>query len=80
VLTPLCAAGTESILLAARTHKEYYRVERGVTAPEIVACTSAHAAIDKACELMGIRLVKIPIDPHTYKADVAAMYDFNESR
>lgn len=66
--------GTESIILAAKTHRDYYRDEKGINQPEIVACVSAHASIDKACDLMGIRLIKIPMDPKTYKADVKAMY------
>lgn len=33
--------------------------QRGVTSPEIVAATTAHAAIDKACSLMNIRLIKV---------------------
>ena len=31
----------------------------GMSSPEIVAATTAHAAIEKACNLMGIRLVKV---------------------
>jgi sphinganine-1-phosphate aldolase len=38
-----------------------------VTAPEIVACVSAHAAVDKACSLLGIKLIKVPMDSKTYK-------------
>ncbi|CAN0503038.1 unnamed protein product, partial [Ectocarpus sp. 12 AP-2014] len=49
------------------------RRQRGVTSPEIVAATTAHAAIDKACSLMKIRLIKVPVDPVTMKADVKAM-------
>jgi glutamate/tyrosine decarboxylase-like PLP-dependent enzyme len=60
----VACAGTESILLAAKTHRDYYRAEKGVTDPEIVACTSAHAAIDKACNLMGIRLIKVSHHRH----------------
>ena len=67
------STGTESIILAAKTHRDYYRDEKGITEPEIVACVSAHASIDKACDMMGIRLVKIPMDPKTFKADVVAM-------
>ena len=33
----------------------------GVSAPEIVAATTAHAAIEKACDLMDIRLIKVRI-------------------
>lgn len=34
-------------------------LQRGVTSPEIVVATTAHAAIDKACSLMDIRLIKV---------------------
>jgi glutamate/tyrosine decarboxylase-like PLP-dependent enzyme len=27
--------------------------------PEVIACVSAHAAIDKACDLLGLKLVKV---------------------
>jgi len=73
VVASLTSGGTESIILAAKTHSDYYRVEKGITEPEIVACVSAHASIDKACGLMNIRLIKIPMDPKTFKADVDAM-------
>ena len=73
VTTILLLLGTESIILAAKTHRDYYREEKGITHPEIVVCVSAHASIEKACHLMGIRLIKIPMDPKTFKADVKAM-------
>jgi glutamate/tyrosine decarboxylase-like PLP-dependent enzyme len=68
----MTSGGTESIILAAKTHRDYYRT-KGVSKPEIVACVSAHAAIDKACDLLGIRLIKIPMKPETYQLDVRAM-------
>lgn len=61
-------------MLAAKTHREYYRTNYGITEPEIVACESAHAAIDKACGMLGIRLVKIPMDKQTFKCDMAKMH------
>ncbi|CAN0119796.1 unnamed protein product [Pylaiella littoralis] len=67
----LTSGGTESIILAAKAHRDFYR-EQGITSPEIVAATTAHAAIDKACSLMDIRLIKVPVDPVTMKADVKA--------
>ena len=73
-LPPPCTTGTESIILAAKAHRDYFREAKGISQPEIVACVSAHAAIQKAADLMGIRLVLIPMDPSTFKADVKAMY------
>lgn len=69
----LTSGGTESIILAAKAHRDYYRKARGITAPEIVVAATAHAAIDKACALLGIKLVKVPVDQRTFKADVGAM-------
>ncbi|CAN0188626.1 unnamed protein product [Ascophyllum nodosum] len=67
----LTSGGTESIIVAARAHRNFFR-ERGVTSPEIVAATSAHAAIEKACDMMEIRLIKVPVDPVTMRADARA--------
>jgi sphinganine-1-phosphate aldolase len=60
-------------MLATKTHREYYRINYGITEPEIIACVSAHAAIDKACGLFGIRLIKVPMDPVTWKCDLDAV-------
>ncbi|RLN54909.1 hypothetical protein BBJ28_00020288 [Nothophytophthora sp. Chile5] len=69
----LSSGGTESIFLATKTHREYFRHKHGITKPEIVACVTAHAAIDKACEILGIKLIKVPMDPKTLKVDLAAV-------
>ncbi|KAF1334873.1 Sphingosine-1-phosphate lyase, partial [Globisporangium splendens] len=69
----LSSGGTESIFLATKTHREYYRSKHGITKPEIIACVTAHAAIDKACELLGIKLIKVPMDPKTLKSDLNAV-------
>ncbi|GBG26324.1 Sphingosine-1-phosphate lyase [Hondaea fermentalgiana] len=65
----MTSGGTESIIMAAKTHREWARKERGITRPEIVACDTAHAAIDKACEMLGIKLVHVPMDETTCAAD-----------
>jgi glutamate/tyrosine decarboxylase-like PLP-dependent enzyme len=56
------SGGTESIILAIKAHRDLYRERYGITRPEVVCCSSAHAAVDKGCDLMGIRLVKVPLD------------------
>lgn len=58
------SGGTESIVLAVKAHRDFYRSERGVTEPELVCGVSAHAAVDKACALLGVRLIKVPLDAH----------------
>lgn len=65
----MTSGGTESIIMATKTHREWARKTRGITEPEIVAALSAHAAIDKACEMLGVKLVHVPIDPVTCMVD-----------
>lgn len=68
------SGGTESIILAIKAHRDYYCKMYSIQEPELVCCTSAHAAVDKACDLMNIKLIKVPMDERkNYKADVAAM-------
>lgn len=66
----ITSGGTESIFTAIRAHWEYFGKQRGIAYPEIIAGTSAHAALDKACEIFGIRLVRIDCNLHpTYHLD-----------
>lgn len=52
------SGGTESILLACYTYREYSKKEYGITSPNIVAFKSVHPAFDKACHYFGIELIK----------------------
>ncbi|MHB8438793.1 MAG: pyridoxal phosphate-dependent decarboxylase family protein [Acidimicrobiales bacterium] len=65
------SGGTESIMLAMRTYRDWGRVERRITAPEIVVPVSAHAAFDKAAQYFNLKLVPVPIGPD-WRADVGA--------
>ena len=53
------SGGTESILLACYTYREWGRKEWGITRPNIIAFNSVHPAFDKACHYFGIRLIKV---------------------
>jgi glutamate/tyrosine decarboxylase-like PLP-dependent enzyme len=64
------SGGTESILLAMRTYRDDARALRGVTEPEVVLPTTAHAAFDKAGQYFGIRLVRVGVRDDM-RADVA---------
>ena len=61
--------GTESIVLATKTHREWAYQTKGITEPEIVAPITAHPAINKACELLKIKLISVPVDKNTFKVD-----------
>lgn len=41
------SGGTESIILAVKAHRDYFRDRHGITEPEILCAVSAHAAVDK---------------------------------
>jgi len=66
------SGGSESILLAMKTHRDYFREKRGITAPEMVAPISAHAAFHKAAQYFNIKINVTPLDEN-FRADVAAM-------
>lgn len=51
------SGGTESILLAVKTYRDWARDRKGITEPEIVLPKSAHAAFDKASHYFGIKPV-----------------------
>jgi glutamate/tyrosine decarboxylase-like PLP-dependent enzyme len=66
------SGGTESILLAMKTYRDWARDERAITTPEVVAPTTAHPAFDKAAQYFNLRIIRVPA-ASDYRADVAAM-------
>ena len=64
------SGGTESILLAVKAARDYFRKKRpDITAPEMVVPTTAHAAFHKAAHYFGIKAVTVSVDTKTFKAD-----------
>jgi len=68
----MTTGGTESLLMAVLAARERGRAERGVTAPEVVLPTSAHAAFEKAAHYFGVRSVRVPVRDD-WRADAEAM-------
>ncbi|MFP2906658.1 pyridoxal phosphate-dependent decarboxylase family protein [Pyxidicoccus sp. 3LFB2] len=68
----MSSGGTESIMLAIKTYRDWAREKKGITRPEMVAPASAHPAFDKAAHYFGVKMVRVPVGPD-YRADVAAM-------
>jgi sphinganine-1-phosphate aldolase len=60
------SGGTESIILAIKAHREHYGIRRYIQHPELICGPTAHAAVDKACELMGIRKVVVKDDEEDF--------------
>ena len=65
------SGGTESIMLAMKTYRDWARDKQGVTRPEMVVPVTAHAAFDKASQYFNIKLIHIPVDAN-FRADVNA--------
>ena len=70
----MTSGGTESLLLAVRAARERGRIESGITQPEMVLPTSAHAAFEKAADYFGVRSVRVPV-MSDWRADVDATRD-----
>jgi len=68
----MTSGGTESILMAVKAARERGRKERGITAPNVVLPTSAHAAFEKGCYYFGVESRRVEVDS-TWRADVEAM-------
>lgn len=73
VVGTVTSGGTESILLAMKTYRDWAHAEKGITEPEIVAPETAHPAFDKAGHLFCIKVVRTPVRDD-FKADVEAMH------
>jgi sphinganine-1-phosphate aldolase len=58
----MTSGGTESILSAIRTARDFMHFKRGITRPEMIVATSAHAAVYKAAEYFNIKLILIGTD------------------
>ena len=55
----LTYGGTESLLLACLTYRDYFREEKRVVKPNIVCFDNVHPAIDKAGHYFGIEIRKV---------------------
>lgn len=69
----MTTGGTESILMAVKTARDWARANRpDISKPEIVLPLSAHPAFDKAAHYFDVRLVKTALDAG-FHADPHAM-------
>lgn len=66
------SGGTESLLLAVKTARDWARVHRpDVIAPEMLVPESAHPALHKAGHYLGVKPVLVPLGPD-FRADALA--------
>ncbi|MEV8442047.1 aminotransferase class V-fold PLP-dependent enzyme [Actinosynnema sp. NPDC051121] len=64
------SGGTESCLLAVVAARDS---RPDVARPSMVLPETAHAAFHKAAHYFGVRVIAVPVDPETFRADPAAM-------
>jgi len=62
------SGGTESILLAMKTYRDWARDVKAITKPEMIVPQTAHAAFDKASQYFNIKMKRIPAENH-FRAD-----------
>jgi sphinganine-1-phosphate aldolase len=68
----MTSGGTESILMAVKTARDFARTEGGISEPEMVLPVSAHPAFDKSAQYLGVKAVHTPLR-EDFRADVDAM-------
>jgi glutamate/tyrosine decarboxylase-like PLP-dependent enzyme len=68
------SGGTESILLAMKTYRDWARDMKGINKPEMIVPTTAHAAFDKASQYFNINMIRIPVDKN-FTADIEKTKD-----
>jgi len=74
VVGSFTSGGTESILCAVKTARDWARAHRPhIKKPEIVIPRTAHPAFYKAAWYFNLDVVVTPFDTTTFRADVAAM-------
>eukprot|EP00796_Vickermania_ingenoplastis_P005973 gene5973-4282_t len=69
----LTSGGSESIMMAMKTYRDWGRKERGIDRPSVLAPITIHPAFDKAAEYFDINLIKIPVKRSTMAVEAAEM-------
>ncbi|KAG1861579.1 PLP-dependent transferase [Suillus subalutaceus] len=66
----MTSGGTESIVMAIKTYRDWAREVKGITEPEMIVPATAHAAFDKGGAYMKVKVHLIPVDPVTRKVNI----------
>ncbi len=57
----MTSGGTESILMAVKTHRDWARDKKGIQSPEMILPSSVHPAFIKAAHYFDVKPIYIPI-------------------
>lgn len=66
----MTSGGTESIIMALKTYRDWAHSVKGIKEPEIIVSTTAHAAFDKGAAYLGLKVHTIGIDPSTRQVNI----------
>ncbi|KAK0505215.1 pyridoxal phosphate-dependent transferase [Armillaria luteobubalina] len=66
----MTSGGTESIIMAIKTYRDWAKAVKGITEPEMIVPASAHAAFDKGAAYLKIKVHLIPVDRYTRQVDL----------
>ncbi|XP_046856991.1 sphingosine-1-phosphate lyase 1-like isoform X2 [Xenia sp. Carnegie-2017] len=69
----MTASGTNSILMACKTYRDWARDVKGVKKPEIVMSVSGHPAFEKAAEYFVMKIIKVPVNEKKRTVNIKAM-------
>ncbi len=73
VVGNMTTGGTESLLMAVKTARNYARaLKPEIKAPEIILPMTAHPAFEKAADYFDVKMVHVPVR-EDYRANVTAM-------
>ena len=73
--------GTESIMLAVKGARWVYRKVKGAdTTPEVILPVTGHPSIRKAAHYLDMKVVEVPVNAETKKAEVEAIKESVSSR
>lgn len=74
VVGSVTSGGTESIVMACKAYRDYAVKVRGICGqPVIIAPNTAHAAFEKAANILGCKIKHIPVNRVTFKVDIKQM-------
>ena len=69
----MAVSGQNNVILACKAYRDYAKEVKGIKNPNMVVPFTAHAAFDKAADLMGMEIIHVAVDPETKRVDVAEM-------
>jgi len=74
IVGSVTSGGTESIIMACKAYRDYALKVKGIRGkPVIIAPVTSHAAFEKGANMLGCKIIHIPMDPKTFKVDMNKM-------